>query len=182
MRRALFSPLCVLVLLACLSQPPPSPADRDAAITREDFADWLSSYALETKRETFTRTARNGIVILEYHWLGDDGELAVGIDSRIYWTPSPAEAEAAYRKLLASSRNRGAGIAWLPVHSGGAWAEDKKCYRIVRADRQTLGHVLFARRGNVAAMVSLTGMHSEDPKLFEKKLEPELEKLSRHAP
>jgi hypothetical protein len=182
MRRALLVPLCALALLACMSQPPPSPADRDAAITREDFADWLSSYALETKRETFTRTARGGIVILEYHWLGDDGELAVGIDSRIYWTNSPAEAEAAYRRMLASSRNEHPAIAWLPVHSGGAWAEDKKCYRIVRADRQELGHVLFARRGNVAAMVSLTGMHSEDPKLFERKLEPELEKLSRHAP
>jgi hypothetical protein len=31
-------------------------------------------------------------------------------------------------------------------------------------------------------MVSLTGMHAEDPKLFERKLEPELEKLSRHVP
>ncbi len=174
--------LAVLAALACVSQPPPSPADRDVAITREDFADWLASYTLETKRETFTRTARDGIVILEYHWLGDDGELAIALDSRIYWTTSPAEADAAYRKLLATSRTKHPAIAWFPVHSGGAWAEDKKCYRIVRADRQTVGHVLFARRGNVAAMVSLTGMHSEDPKLFERKLEPELEKLSRHVP
>ena len=171
--------LCALALLACLSQPPPSPAERDAAITREDFADWLASYTLETKRETLTRTERKGIVILEYHWLGDDGELAIGLDSRIYWTRSPAEAEAAYRKMVETSRSRHPAIGWLPVHTGGAWAEDKKCYRIVRADRQPVGHVLFARRGNVAAMVSLTGMHADDPKLFERKLEPELEKLSR---
>jgi hypothetical protein len=45
-----------------------------------------------------------------------------------------------------------------------------------------VGHVLFARRDNIAVMVSLTGMHSENPKLFERKLEPELEKLSRHDP
>jgi hypothetical protein len=180
--RHLLAAVAASAALACVSQPPPSPADRDAAITREDFADWLASFALETKRETLTRTTRRGIVILEYHWLGDDGELAIGLDSRVYWTRSPAEAEAAYRKMLASSRSKHSGIAWLPVHSGGAWAEDKKCYRIVRADRQTVGHVLFARRANVAAMVSLTGVHSEDPKLFERKLEPELEKLSRHDP
>src|SRR5262245_5578388 len=172
---------CV-TLLGCVSQPPPSAADRDAAITREDFADWLAGYTLATKRESFTRTERHGIMILEYHWLGDDGELAIALDSRIYWTHSPAEAEAAYRKMLTSSRTKHPAIAWLPVHSGGAWAEDKKCYRIVRADRQTVGHVLFARRENVAAMISLTGIHAEDPKLFERKLEPELEKLTLHTP
>jgi hypothetical protein len=171
--------LWLLAALACASQPPASPADVDAAITREDFADWLASYTLATKRETLTRTARKGIVILEYHWLGDDGELAIGLDSRIYWTRSTAEAEAAYRKMLDSSRTKHPAIAWLPVHSGGQWAEAKKCYRIVRADRQTVGHVLFARRENVAVMVSLTGIHAEDPKLFERKLEPELQKLSR---
>jgi hypothetical protein len=181
LRRALPA-LCLLSALACASQPPPTPSDIDAAITREDFADWLASYTLETRREQLTRTTRKGIVILEYHWLGDDGELAIGLDSRIYWTHSSAEAEAAYRKMLETSRTKHPAIAWLPVHSGGRWAEAKKCYRIVRADRQTVGHVLFARRENVAVMVSLTGMHSEDPKLFEKKLEPELEKLSRHAP
>jgi hypothetical protein len=180
-RRALPA-LCLLAALACMSQPPPTPADADAAITREDFADWLASYTLETKREQLTRTARKGIVILEYHWLGDDGELAIALDSRIYWTGSTAEAEAAYRKMLETSRTKHPAIAWLPVHSGGRWAEAKKCYRIVRADRQTVGHVLFARRENVAVMVSLTGMHAEDPKLFERKLEPELEKLSLHAP
>jgi hypothetical protein len=47
----------------------------------------------------------------------------------------------------------------------------------VRADRAAVGHVMFARRDTVAVMVSLTGMHAEDPKLFEKKLEPELAKL-----
>ena len=182
MRRPFLVFACCLALLACVSQPPPSPADRDAAITREDFADWLAGHALETKRESLTRTERRGIVILEYHWLGDDGELAIGLDSRIYWTRSPAEAEAAYRKMLTSSRTKHPTIAWLPVHTGGTWAEDKKCYRIVRADRQTVGHVLFARRDNVAAMVSLTGMHAEDAKLFERKLEPELEKLSRYVP
>lgn len=180
-RRALPA-LCLLAALACMSQPPPTPADADAAITREDFADWLAGYTLETRHEKLTRTARKGIVILEYHWLGDDGELAIGLDSRIYWTRSTAEAEAAYRKMLETSRTKHPAIAWLPVHSGGSWAEAKKCYRIVRADRQTVGHVLFARRENVAVMVSLTGMHAEDPKLFERKLEPELEKLSRHAP
>jgi hypothetical protein len=174
--------LCLLFALACVSQPPPTPADIDAAITREDFADWLASYTLETKRETLTRTARKGIVVLEYHWLGDDGELAIALDSRIYWTNSTAEADAAYRKMLSTSRTKHPAIAWFPVHSGGQWAEAKKCYRIVRADRQTVGHVLFARRENVAVMVSLTGMHAENPKLFERKLEPELEKLSRHAP
>ncbi|MEN8159639.1 MAG: hypothetical protein ABFS41_06190, partial [Myxococcota bacterium] len=50
------------------------------------------------------------------------------------------------------------------------------------ADRQTVGHVLFARRDNIAVMVSLTGMHSENPKPFERKLEPELEMLSHHDP
>jgi hypothetical protein len=180
-RRAL--PLvCLLAGLACASQPPPTPADVDAAITRADFADWLGGYTLETRRETLTRTVRKGIAILEYHWLGDDGELAIALDSRIYWTSSVAEAEAAYRKMLETSRNKHPAINWLPVHSGGSWAEAKKCYRIVRADRQTVGHVLFARRDNVAVMVSLTGIHAENPKLFERKLEPELEKLSRHDP
>jgi hypothetical protein len=41
---------------------------------------------------------------------------------------------------------------------------------------------MFARRENVAVMVSLTGMHADDPKLFEKALEPELPKLSSHDP
>ena len=52
----------------------------------------------------------------------------------------------------------------------------------MRADRQTVGHLMFARRENVAVMVSITGIHSEDPKLFEKKLEPKLADLSRHTP
>ena len=181
MRLALAA-LCVLAALACVSRLPPTAADLDAAITRADFADWLASYALETKQETLTKSVKNDVVILEYHWLGDDGELAIGLDSRIYWTRSAAESEAAYRKMLESSRSRHPAIAWLPVHSGGTWAESKKCYRIVRADRAPVGHVLFARRANVAAMVSLTGMHSENAKLFEKKLERELEKLSRHDP
>jgi hypothetical protein len=177
------SMLPVLVLaLACASQPRPTPADLDAAITRADFADWLASYDLETKSETVSKTTRRGITIVEYHWLGDDGELAIGIDSRIYWTTPEAEADAAYRKMLEGGRPKQEAIAWFPVHPGGSWAEAKKIYRIVRADRQTVGHVLFARRDNVAVMVSLTGMHSENPKLFERKLEPELEKLSRHDP
>jgi hypothetical protein len=100
----------------------------------------------------------------------------------VYWTKSPAEADAAYRAMQESFRPQRDVFDWLPVHTGGGWADDKKCYRIVRADRAAVGHVLFARRENVAVMVSLTGMHSEDPKLFEKKLEPELEKLSRHLP
>ena len=182
MPRRVLPLLCLLAGLACVSQPRPTPADVDAAITRADFADWLGGYTLETRRETLTRTERKGIAILEYHWLGDDGELAIALDSRIYWTNSVAEAEAAYRKMLETSRTRHPAINWLPVHSGGSWAEAKKCYRIVRADRQTVGHVLFARRENVAVMVSLTGMHAEDPKLFERKLEPELEKLSHHDP
>lgn len=172
----------VLLALACASQPRPTPADLDAAITRADFADWLSGYGLETKHETISKTTRKGITIVEYHWLGDDGELAIGIDSRIYWTTTEAEADAAYRKMLEGSRSKHPAIRWYPVHSGGQWAESKKVYRIVRADRVTVGHVLFARRDNVAVMVSLTGMHAENPKLFERKLEPELEKLSRHDP
>jgi hypothetical protein len=181
MRSALFFP-ALLVALACASPPRPTPADIDAAITRADFSDWLAGYHLATKNETLTKTTRKGITIVEYHWLGDDGELAIGIDSRIYWTTTEAEADAAYRKMLAGGRSKHPAIAWFPVHSGGKWAEAKKVYRIVRADRQTVGHVLFARRNNVAVMVSLTGMHSENPKLFERKLEPELEKLSQHDP
>jgi hypothetical protein len=41
---------------------------------------------------------------------------------------------------------------------------------------------MVARRDNVAAMISITGIHAEDPKQFEKKLEPELAKLSPHRP
>jgi hypothetical protein len=175
--------LCLALFAAgCIHHPPATSADLDASITRADFADWLSRYALETKRETISKSEKNGIVIVEYDWLGDDGQLAIALHSRIYWTKSPAESDAAFRAMLESFRPREDAFAWLPVHSGGRWAEDKKCYRLVRADRQTVGHLLFARRGNVAVMVSLTGMHSEDPKQFEKKLEPELEKLSRHDP
>jgi hypothetical protein len=182
MRPARLLPLALLAAFACMSQPRPTPADLDAAITRADFADWLASYGLETKHETISKTTRKGITIVEYHYLGDDGELAIGIDSRIYWTTTEAEADAAYRKMLEGGRPKHPGIRWYPVHTGGEWAEAKKVYRIVRADRQTVGHVLVARRNNIAVMVSLTGMHSENPKLFERKLEPELEKLSRHDP
>jgi len=179
------APACLALLaLACVGHPPPTREDLDATITRADFSDWLSSYTLETKRETLEKIEKDGIVVLEYDWLGDDGELAVSVHSRAYWTNSTAEAAAAYRKMLEGAkeeRDRD-GIAWFPVMSGGAWAEEKKCYRLVRADRQTVGHLMFARRENVAVMVSLTGMHSEDAKAFEKKLEPELGKLSRHDP
>jgi hypothetical protein len=182
--RLSFASLALLAALGCVSHLPHTQADLDTAITRADFADWLSSYALETKRETFDKAEKDGVVILEYDWLGDDGELAVAVRSRVYWTRSTAEAAAAYRKMLeGAERGRGRdGIAWFPVLSGGAWAEEKKCYRLVRIDRQTVGHLLFARRENVAVMVSITGIHSEDPKQFEKKLEPELAKLSRHDP
>jgi hypothetical protein len=176
--------LLALALPGCVSRPPVTPADFDATITRADFADWLASYPLETKRETIEKVEKGGIVVLEYDWLGDDGELAVAVRSRVYWTRSTAEAEAAYRKMReGAERDRGReGIAWYPVLSGGSWAEEKKCYRLVRIDRQTVGHVMFARREGVAVMVSITGIHSEDPKQFEKKLEPELAKLSQHAP
>jgi hypothetical protein len=176
--------LALLAALGCVSRLPPTQADLDTAITRADFADWLSDYELETKHEGLEKAEKDGVVILEYDWLGDDGELAVALRSRVYWTRSTAEAAAAYRKMVeGASRTRGRdGIAWYPVLSGGAWAEEKKCYRLVRIDRQTVGHVMFARRENVAVMVSISGIHSEDPKLFEKKLEPELEGLSRHDP
>jgi hypothetical protein len=181
--RAPLLTLCLALGAAgCIHHPPATRADYDATITRSDFADWLSSYTLETKRETISKSEKNGIAIVEYDWLGDDGELAIALHSRVYWTKSPAESDAAFRAMLEAFRPREDAFAWFPVHSGGTWAEDKKCYRLVRADRQVIGHLLFARRENVAVMVSLTGMHSEDPKLFEKKLEPELEKLSHHTP
>jgi hypothetical protein len=172
----------LLFATGCIHHPPATRADYDATITRSDFADWLSSYALETKRETIGKSEKDGIVIVEYEWFGDDGELAIWLHSRVYWTKSPLEADAAFRAMRKSARPREDAFAWLPVHCGGSWAEDKKCYRLVRADRATVGHVLFARRENVAVMVSLTGMHSEDPKLFERKIEPELPKLSAHDP
>lgn len=182
MRNALPAALALCVALACASRIPPTAADFDATITRADFADWLASYKLETKRETLSKTEKDGIWILEYDWLGDDGTLAVGIHSRVYWTKDSLEALAAYRKMRDDpSRDRGP-IAWIPVLCGGKWAEEKKCYRLVRMDNQVVGHLVFARRGNVAVMVTLTGMHSEDARLFEKKLEPELEKLSRYDP
>jgi hypothetical protein len=186
----LSSPALLLALalapaaLGCLSRPKPTQADLDAAITRADFADWLADHALETKRETIEKAEKDGIVILEYDWLGDDGELAVAVHSRIYWTKTKVEASAAYRKMRDGAlEDRGRdNIAWFPVLTGGTWAEEKKCYKLVRIDRQTVGHVLFARRENVAVMVSITGIHAEDPKQFEKKLEPELIKLSAHRP
>jgi hypothetical protein len=174
----------LLAALACVSRPQPTAADLDAAITRADFADWLASYALETRREALDKAEKDGIVVLEYDWLGDDGQLAIGIHSRIYWTKTRAEADAAYRKMRDGAlEKRGRdGIAWFPVLTGGAWAEEKKCYKLVRADRQVVGHVMFARRDNVAAMISITGIHADDPKTFERKLEPELAKLSQHQP
>jgi hypothetical protein len=184
MRRSPLAASLVLAMLGCVSRPAPTQADLDTAITRADFADWLAPYPLTTKREGFEKAEKDGVVILEYEWLGDDGELAVAIRSRIYWTRSSAEAAAAYRKMReGAERERGKdGIAWFPALTGGAWAEEKKCYRLVRSDGQTVGHLLFARRERVAVMVAVTGIHSEDPKEFEKKLEPELAKLSRHDP
>jgi hypothetical protein len=182
MRLAPAAALLALLALACASGIPPTAADFDATITRADFADWLSSYKLETKRETLEKIEKDGIVLLEYDWLGDDGSLAVGVHSRVYWTKSSLEALAAYRKMRDDPSRGKDGIAWIPVLGGGKWAEEKKCYRLVRADNETVGHLMFARRGNVAVMVSITGMHSEDARLFEKKLEPELAKLSRHDP
>jgi hypothetical protein len=176
--------LVVAAALGCMSRPQPTQADLDAAITRADFADWLSSHALETKHETIERAEKDGIVILEYDWLGDDGELAVAVRSRIYFTKTKVEAAAAYIKMRDGAlEDRGRdNIAWFPVLTGGTWAEEKKCYKLVRIDRQIVGHVLFARRENIAVMVSITGIHAEDPKQFEKKLEPELVKLSQHRP
>lgn len=176
--------LVLMTVLGCVSRPPATPADLDATITRADFADWLEGYALETKHETIEKIEKGGILILEYDWLGDDGTLAVDVHSRVYWTRSSAEAEAAYRKMRESAEHgRGRdGIAWYPVLSGGTWAEGKKCYKLVRIDRQIVGHVLFAWRENVAVMVSVTGIHAENPKDFEKKIERELPKLSQHQP
>ena len=176
--------LLVLCTLGCIGRPQPTAADLDATITRADFADWLAPYALETKRETIDKAEKDGIVVLEYDWLGDDGQLAVAVHSRVYWTKTKVEAEAAYRKMRDGAlEDRGRNdIAWFPVLTGGTWAEEKKCYKLVRIDRQTVGHVMFARRDNVAAMISITGIHAEDPKQFEKKLEPELAKLSHHRP
>jgi hypothetical protein len=174
--------LACLLAAGCIHHPPATKADYDATITRRTFADWLSGYALETKRETIGKSEKDGIVIVEYDWLGDDGELAIALHSRVYWAKSPAEADAAYRAMQESFRPDRKSFDWLPVHTGGRWAEAKKCYRIVRADRAEVGHVMFARRENVAVMVSLTGIHAEDPKLFEKQLEPALPKLSAHDP
>jgi hypothetical protein len=173
----------LLVATGCIHHPPATLADYEATITRRDFADWLSGYTLETKHETIGKSEKDGIVIVEYDWLGDDGELAIALHSRVYWTKSPVEADAAYRAMQKSFRPRTREhFDWIPVHTGGTWADDKKCYRIVRADRVDVGHVLFARRENVAVMVSLTGIHADNPKLFEKQLEPALPKLSAHDP
>jgi hypothetical protein len=184
MRLAPLFAASLLAALACVSRPEPTAADLDAAITRADFAGWLASHTLETKRETIDKAAKDGIVVLEYDWLGDDGELAVAVHSRIYWTKTKVEAEAAYRKMRDGAlEDRGRdNIAWFPVLTGGTWAQEKKCYKLVRIDRQIVGHVLFARRDNVAVMVSITGIHAEDPKDFEKLLEPQLAKLSQHQP
>ena len=173
----------LLAATGCIHHPPATQADYDATITRADFADWFAPYKLETKRESIGKSEKDGIAIIEYDWLGDDGELAIALHSRVYWTKSPVEADAAYRAMQDSARPSKRDVfVWLPVHTGGQWADAKKCYRIVRADGAPVGHMLFARRDNVAVMVSLTGIHSDDPKLFEKQLERELPKLSSHQP
>ena len=94
--------LCLALATAgCIHHPPTTAGDVDASITRADFADWLSSYALETKRETISKSEKNGIVIVEYDWLGDDGELAIALHSRIYWTKSPAGVRSSIRMSAA---------------------------------------------------------------------------------
>ena len=178
--RAVLMALASLVL-ACVSTLPPTPADRDAAITREDFSDWLSSYALETRREVLGKQSKHGIVILDYGYLADDGELAVGLTSTVYWTRTQAEARNAYGLLVEGGRRDRDGIQLRPAFVHLGWAEDAKAYQLMR-NREVVGNLLFAHRENVAVMVRLSGLYANDPRLFERKLEPLLWQLSRHTP
>ena len=179
MRIALALLGCSLVL-ACVSTLAPTPADRDAAITREDFADWMVEYALETRRESLSKAARKGIVIVESDWLGDDGELAVSLHSTVYWTRTPAEAQAAFRAMLAGAGRGKHGIDWRPAFTHAGWAEGAKAYLLVR-HREVIGNLYFGHRENVAVMVMLTGLYTSRSREFERKLEPMLWQLTRHA-
>jgi len=172
--------LALLAALACVSSQPPSAADRDAAITRDDFADWLAGYTLETRSESLRKDERHGIVIVEYHWAGDGPELAARLHSMVYWTHSRAEADAALRSMLAGAGRGKNGVEWRPAYGHLGWAEAEKSYLLVRG-RDVVGNLVLARRDNVAVMVMLSGLYSEDSRTFERKVEPMLWQLTPHT-
>ncbi len=177
-------PLLLLGLALCTSAGcattlPTNDVDRNAAVTVEDFAAWVAGHELDPVVDTFEKTSQLGFYTLSYryHAKGDHAEFI--LNSEAILTPKEAEAKSAYRSFVIGARvARGELVEVTPTLD---WPDDVAVFKSVVDGRQ-VGNVYVARRGTVAVMVAVGGLHDETSTYFEQTLEPALWALTRYDP
>ncbi len=173
--------LCATALAAtaCATTLPATDADRRAAITVEDFAAWVDGRGLVPVVDTFEKTTQMGFYTLSYRYHAESADTEFVLHTEAILTPKEAEAHSAYRSFVLGARLGAREL--VEVTPTLAWPDEVAVYKSIVEGQQT-GNVYVARRGTVAVMVAVGGLHDETSTYFEKTLEPALWALTRYDP
>ena len=170
--------LCLLVL-GCVTTLPPTQADREAAITLDDFSEWVKDYNLKPIVHTFEKKTQLGMYALSYRFHGESEDVEFVLNSEVMITQKEAEAQSAYRSFVIGAKIGADELE--EVAPTIAWPEQAAVFKSIVDGRQT-GNIYVARRGTVALMVVVGGLHDSTSTFFEKTLEPALWALTRYDP
>jgi hypothetical protein len=193
------NPACV-VWLAFLAVPlggcltpkalDPTPADRKAIVTIEDFSDWLhwGSVVLEAEVDDLTKQKVAWSTLLSYEYRGaattDEAKpLPVVLQSEVSFHPNAVSARHNFDTygVGLGAGIRKAGGTFDPVKTTFLWGDEMTLYAIEMNGRQ-IGNGFIGRSGRVATYVLISGLYSSDPTHFEAVIAPVLSALERYDP
>jgi hypothetical protein len=168
----------------------PTPADRKAIVTIEDFNDWIQrgSVALEAEVDDLTKQKVAWSTQLSYEYRGtattpEASPLPVVLQSEVSFHPNAASARHnfdTYGLGLGAGIRRGGG-SFEPVKTTLVWGDEMALYAIEMDGRQ-IGNGFIGYSGSVAAYVLISGLYSSDPSHFEAVIAPVLSALEHHDP
>ena len=168
----------------------PTPADRRAIVTIEDFGDWLQwgSVLLEAEVDDLSKHKIAWSTQLSYEFRGtatsaNAKPLPVVLQSEVSFHPNAASARSnfdTYGVGLGAGIRKGGG-RFEPMESTMRWGDETNLYAIVMDGRQ-IGNGFIGRSGRIATYVLISGLYSSDPVHFEAAIAPVLDALERHDP
>ena len=168
----------------------PTPADRKAIVTIEDFSDWLhwGSVVLEAEVDDLTKQKIAWSTLLSYEYRGaattDEARpLPVVLQSEVSFHPNAVSARHNFDTygVGLGAGIRKAGGTFEPVDTTLLWGDEMTLYAIEMDGRQ-IGNGFIGRSGRVATYVLISGLYSSDPTHFEAVIAPVLSALERYDP
>jgi hypothetical protein len=168
----------------------PTPADRKAIVTIEDFSDWLhwGSVVLEPEVDDLTKQKIAWSTLLSYEYRGaattnEAKPLPVVLQSEVSFHPNAVSARHNFDTygVGLGAGIRKAGGTFEPVDTTLLWGDEMTLYAIEMDGRQ-IGNGFIGRSGRVATYVLISGLYSSDPTHFEAVIAPVLSALEHYDP